>query len=111
MPKKGKFTKRKGSRQKGRKAKSGKPSPKSQSPLQTIKVHPHLAHAILSLKKFAPDELENIKSLSSVPVAEGGQPTACWISDSGGQQHCVNLSPDVCTRNGGISVPTRCPNS
>jgi hypothetical protein len=110
MPKKSKTPKRTQARKKGKK--SNKRSSRYTTTLQTIKVHPHLANAIRSLKKFSPEELEQVKTLSrTVVVAEAGQSTGCWISDSGGQQHCVNLPPDVCTRQGGISVPTRCPNA
>jgi hypothetical protein len=110
MPKKsktGKSTKATGKQAKRSKKKQLRPA----ETLRTIKVHPHLAHAIQSLKKFSPEELEQVKNLSRATVAEAGQSTGCWISDSGGQQHCVNLPPDVCTRQGGISVPTRCPNT
>jgi hypothetical protein len=78
---------------------------------KTISVHPKLAKAILSLRKFAPAEMEEIKNLSAQTKAAGVASTGCWISDSGGEQHCINLPPDVCTRQGGMSVPTRCPNN
>ena len=110
MRKKGKVTRKKAQGKKAQKARRARPSPKSQSPLQAIKIHPHFAQAIQSLKKLTPDEFEEIKGLSAAALAEGAQSTGCWISDSGGQQHCINLPPDVCTRKGGISVPTRCPN-
>jgi hypothetical protein len=77
--------------------------------LTTIKVHPHFARAIASLERFAPEEIEEIKKSAGADFAEGAQATGCWLSDSGGQQHCVNLPPDVCARKGGISVPTKCP--
>jgi hypothetical protein len=111
MPKKSKATKKKAAGRKTRKAKRAKPSAASGLLLKAIKVHPHLADAILSLKKLGPEEFQEIKSLSGAATTEGLQSTGCWISDSGGQQHCVNLPPDVCTRKGGISVPTRCPNT
>jgi hypothetical protein len=111
MPKKTKSVKIRKRATKQGKANGKKLSRGSQGSLCTIKVHPHLAHAIASLKKLAPEELEEIKKLASAESAEGGQSTGCWLSDSGGQQHCVNLPPDVCSRKGGISVPTRCPNT
>lgn len=111
MPKKTKSEKSKKGGTKNRKANGKKSSLGLQGLLRTIKVHPHFAHAIASLKKLAPEELEEIKKLASTEFAGGGQSTGCWLSDSGGQQHCVNLSPDVCTRKGGISVPTKCPNT
>ena len=77
--------------------------------LKQISVHPRLAAVVSSLKQFTADELEELKRVSSEVVAAGASVTGCWISDTGGQQHCVNLPPDVCTRQGGISVPTRCP--
>ena len=75
--------------------------------LRTIKVHPHLALAIASLKRFSPEELEEVKTLASTEFADNS--TGCWLSDSGGQQHCVNLPPAICTSKGGMSVPTKCP--
>lgn len=110
MTKKRGTTRDKRRRQK-RKTRLGGGKQASKVALQTIKVHPHLAKAILSLKKFAPNEIERLKGLSANMATYGSQPTACWISDSGGQQHCMNLPPDVCAREGGISVPTPCPNS
>jgi hypothetical protein len=77
---------------------------------KTISVHPHLAKAIVSLRKFAPAEMEEIRTLSAQTTAAGTASTACFISDTGGEQHCINLPPDVCTGKGGISLPTRCPN-
>jgi hypothetical protein len=111
MPKKTGSEKSKKPKNKKQKANDEKLSVGSQSPLRTIKVHPHFANAITSLKKLAPEELTEIKNLASTEFAESGQSTGCWLSDSGGQQHCVNLPPDVCTRKGGISVPTKCPSS
>jgi hypothetical protein len=90
--------------------KAKKPAAKKQRK-KTISVHPHLAHAILSLKKLAPAEMEEVKALSAKANVDGVQSTGCWISDSGGEQHCIDLPPDVCTRRGGISVPTSCPNN
>ena len=95
-------------RSKSGKTKKPKVKEKKQS-FTTIKVHPHFARAIASLKKFAPAEIEEIKKYASTEFGESGQPTGCWLSDSAGQQHCVNLPPDVCARKGGISVPTKCP--
>ena len=106
MPKKTKSRKNKSGTKK-RKANNKKASLSSQGSLVTIKVHPHLAHAIASLRKLAPEELEGIKKLASTEFAGGS--TGCWLSDSGGEQHCVNLPPAVCSSKGGISVPTRCP--
>jgi hypothetical protein len=111
VPKKTRSEKSKKPKAKKQNAIGKKLSLGSQPPLRTIKVHPHFADAIASLKKFAPEDLEEIKNLASTEFAEGGQSTGCWLSDSGGQQHCVNLPPDVCTRKGGISVPTKCPSS
>lgn len=111
MPKKTRSAKGRKPKTKKQKANGKKLSLGSRNPLRTIKVHPHFANAIASLKKLAPEELEGIKKLASTEFAEGGQSTGCWLSDSGGQQHCVNLPPDVCARKGGISVPTRCPNN
>ena len=102
MPKNIKAGKGKKSRTKKRKAKRS---------LSTIKVHPHFARAIASVKRFSADEIEEIKTLASAEFAGAGQSTGCWLSDSGGPQHCVNLPPDVCARKGGISVPTKCPNT
>jgi hypothetical protein len=78
---------------------------------KTISVHPRLARAILSLKKLDPTEIDRMRGLAADAAAAGSASTGCWISDSGGEQHCINLPPDVCTRQGGISVPTRCPNN
>jgi hypothetical protein len=105
MPKKTKSRKSK----KGAATKSKAGGQKASLRLQTIKVHPRLAHAIASLKKVAPKELEDIRTLSSTEFANDGGSTGCWLSDTGGQQHCVNLPPAVCTSKGGISVPTKCP--
>jgi hypothetical protein len=92
-----------------RKARGKKSSLQLGSPFQTIKVHPHFARAIASLKKFSSEELDEIKTLAGTVTAGSGNSTGCWLSDSGGQQHCVNLPPAVCTSKGGISVPTKCP--
>jgi hypothetical protein len=102
MPKNIKTAKSKKSRTKKRKAKSS---------LSTIKVHSHFARAIASVKKFSPDEIEEIKTLASTEFAGARQSSGCWLADTGGPQHCVNLPPDVCARKGGISVPTKCPNA
>ena len=91
---------------------NGKASPSGlRVSFQTIKVHPHFAKAIASVKQFAPEEIEEIKKLASSEFAGLAQSTGCWLSDSGGPQHCVNLPPEVCARKGGISVPTKCPNT
>ncbi len=111
MATKKKVTQRKNRELKKAKAASKKSLAAPQAALQTIEVHPRLANAISSLKRLVPEELERLRGLSSKALAEGTQSTGCWISDTGGQQHCMNLPPDVCTREGGISVPTRCPNS
>jgi len=84
---------------------------KTEATTTTISVHPMLAKAILSLKKFGPEELAEIKKTSAQATAAGAASTACFISDSSGQQHCINLPPDVCSRQGGISLPTKCPNN
>lgn len=86
----------------------GKPKPR----LDVRKIHPHLTEAILSLKKLDAKEFAEVQALSAMHSAGTavGPSTGCIISDSGGQQHCVNLPPDVCSRQGGISIPTRCPN-
>lgn len=97
------------SKQEGVTSKQPETQPASQ--LTTIEVHPKLAQAIASLKKHGPEELKRIKELECADLPAPVRSTGCWISDSGGQQHCVNLPPDVCTREGGISVPTRCPNA
>jgi hypothetical protein len=83
---------------------------KSAGSKTTISIHPRLGKATLSLKKFAPEEMGTIKSLSAHTTATGVASTGCWISDAGAEQRCINLPADVCTRHGGISVPTRCPN-
>jgi hypothetical protein len=89
-----------------------KTAPKSKNaPRKRISVHHRLADAILSLRKFAPEEMEEIRALSARADTAAGRTTSCWISDSGGEQHCINLTPDDCTRKGGISVPTKCPNT
>jgi hypothetical protein len=78
---------------------------------KTISVHPKLAQAILSLRKLAPAEMEEVRALAAKATAERVQSTACFLSDTGGQQHCIDLPSDVCTRRGGISLPTPCPNN
>jgi hypothetical protein len=106
-----KTIKGKGGGKTSEKARGTKQARKLTDGLQSVKVHPRLAKAILSLKKLAPEELERVRSLSATATATSAPSTGCWISDSGGQQHCINLPPDVCTREKGMSVPTRCPNA
>ena len=84
---------------------------KSETTHKSVSVHPKLAKAITSMKKLAPAELEEVRTLSEKHTAQGAETTGCFLSDTGGQQHCLNLPSDVCTRRGGISVPTPCPNS
>jgi hypothetical protein len=86
---------------------TGAPKPPGPGKKQ-IAVHPRLADAIHSLRRFSPAEMTEVKALAGQP-GTGAASTGCFISDSGGQQHCINLPPDVCTNKGGISVPTRCP--
>jgi hypothetical protein len=78
---------------------------------KTISVHPKLAEAIQSLRKLAPSEVEEVRAIAAKAAASGIEATACFLSDTGGQQHCINLPSDVCTRRGGISLPTPCPNN
>jgi hypothetical protein len=88
-----------------------KKKPAATAGKKTISVHPKLAHAILSLRKLAPAEVEEVRELAAKAAAGGEESTACFLSDTGGQQHCINLPPNVCTRRGGISLPTPCPNN
>jgi hypothetical protein len=93
--------------------KSRKRGGKTKPRLDVRKIHPHLTEAILSLKRLDPKEFAEVQALSAMHSAGAavGPSTGCIISNSGGQQHCVNLPPDVCSRQGGISIPTRCPNT
>lgn len=81
------------------------------SPLETISIHPRLAHAIQSMKRLSDEEFAEVKAMAAAHDEAIVASTGCWISDSGGQQHCVNLSPAACTNKGGISVPIKCPNA
>ena len=93
--------------------KSTKRGSKQKARLDVRTIHPHLTEAILSLKKLDSKEFAEVQALSAMHSAStaAAPSTGCIISDSAGQQHCVNLPPDVCSRQGGISIPTRCPNS
>jgi hypothetical protein len=79
--------------------------------LEAISVHPRFAHAILSMKRLTDEEFAEVKAMAAAHDEAIVASTGCWISDSGGQQHCVNLSPAACTNKGGISVPIKCPNA
>jgi hypothetical protein len=80
-------------------------------PLRSIAIHPRFTEAISSMKRLTTAEFSELQTLSAQNDDTVTPSTGCWISDSGGQQHCVNLPADVCTRKGGIAVPIKCPNA
>lgn len=55
-------------------------------------------------------ELLDLRALSAQASDQRAEIGACWFSDSGGADQCVQLPEDVCKSRGGVWTPGPCPN-
>ncbi len=56
-------------------------------------------------------ELRELMALSIQPETQRSEIGACWFTDSGGADQCVQLPEDVCKSRGGVWTPGPCPNA
>jgi hypothetical protein len=55
-------------------------------------------------------EFQELRGLAAKSKNEGVAIVACWFSDSGGTDKCIELPEDVCKNRGGTPDDPPCPN-
>jgi len=55
-------------------------------------------------------EIRNLTATSNQIENQKAEIGACWFTDSGGADQCVQLPEDVCKSRGGVWTPGPCPN-